>query len=160
MMFFSPHRPSLAKVALTATLSLLWLPPAPANSPAVPLPQRQQFEAVPLAPASSFWQLPPSTALTGPSQLIQQFYAQTLAPRQLGEGEMGCFRSQSASIERLTPQSVAVLLTQMGSCDDSLSGQQTRVDFSAQGDRWRVDWQGQRHHCRGTFWAEPGQRCP
>jgi hypothetical protein len=83
-----------------------------------------------------------------------------LTPQQLGEGDFGCFRSQSATIQRLTPQSVAVILTQMGSCDDSLSGQQTRVDFTAQGDRWQVDWVGQRNHCRGKFWAEPGQRCP
>ena len=131
--------------------------PAPPSSP---LPEREAFQPVDLKPVSPFWQFPKLTPVPGPSQLVQQFYAQTLTPQQLGEGDSGCFRSQSATIHRLTPQSVAVILTQIGSCDDSLTGQQTRVDFTAQGDRWQVDWVGQRNHCRGKFWAESGQLCP
>ena len=166
-MFDSPRRFHWLTFTLMGIVSnaLLNAPTAIAESIApdsqsTPLPEREAFQPVDLKPASSFWQFPQSTAVTGPSQLVQQFYAQTLTPQQLGEGDFGCFRSQSATVERLTPQSVAVILTQMGSCDDSLSGQQTRVDFTAQGDRWQVDWVGQRNHCRGKFWANPGQLCP
>ena len=164
-MLMSLRRPNWLKLTLmsTVSVSLLNAPTATAQSVTSnpqPIAQREQFQALPLPPMSPFWTLPNLGSINSPNQLIQQFYAQTLTPQQLGEGDSGCFRSQSATIQRLTPQSVAVILTQMGSCDDSLSGQQTRVDFSAQGDRWRVDWVGQRNHCRGEFWADPGQLCP
>ena len=131
----------------------------PVSSPAV-LPEREQFQSLPLPSAPAFWALPPLATIPGPSQLVQQFYGQTLTPQRLGEGDFGCFRAQNATINRLTSDTVAVILTEMGSCDDSLSGQQIRVDFRTQGDRWQMDWVGQRNHCRGKFWADPGQRCP
>jgi len=159
-MLISRLRSHWLNLALPGLLSLMPIYGSTAIAQSSPLPERDQFESVPLQPASPFWQFPQSTAINGPSHLVQQFYAQTLTPQQLGEGDRGCFRSQSATVERLTPQSVAVILTQMGSCDDSLSGQQTRVDFTSEGDRWQVDWVGQRNHCRGQFWAPAGQLCP
>ena len=126
------------------------------------LPDRQELQALPVAktPNQNFWSLSNTNAITSPNQLIQEFYASILMPQQLGEGDFGCFRSQTATIKRISVESVAVLLTQMGSCDDSVSGHQTRVDFVPNGDRWRVDWAGQRSHCRGRFWGEPGKLCP
>lgn len=126
------------------------------------LPDRQEFQALPVAqtPNQNFWQWSDVNTINSPSQLIQEFYAQALTPQQLGEGDFGCFQSQAATIKRISVESVAVLLTQMGSCDDSVSGQQTRVDFVPNGDRWQVDWVGQRSHCRGRFWGEPGKLCP
>lgn len=126
------------------------------------LPDRQEFQvlSVPVTPNGNFWQWSDGNTITSPNQLIQQFYAQTLLPQQLGEGDFGCFLSQTATIKRVSLESVAVLLTQMGSCDDSVSGLQTRVDFVPTGDQWRVDWVGQRSHCRGQFWGEPGKLCP
>jgi len=173
---FSLLRPHGLTLTLMGGLSLLLFNPPIASHAAdlaeipesvtqsSPLPERKQFQPIPLQPTSPFWQFSNAITVTGPSHLVQQFYTQTLTPQQLGEGDSGCFLSQSATIQRRTPQSVAVILTQMGSCDDSLSGQQTRVDFSvqgdAQGDQWQVDWVGQRNHCRGKFWVNPGQPCP
>ncbi|MBE9203207.1 hypothetical protein IQ218_06770 [Synechocystis salina LEGE 06099] len=128
----------------------------------ISLPDRQVFAVVPFTEVSrqSFWQWSNLNTLTSPNQLIQQFYSQPLLPQQLGEGDFGCFRSKSATITAVSQESIAVLLTQMGSCDDSVSGHQTRVDFVPIGDRWQVNWVGERSHCRGRFWAEPGQLCP
>lgn len=143
-------------VALFPTMAIA----TPPTDTPPPLPDRSAFQPISSRKISPFWQVPSLATMTGPSQLIQQFYAQSLTPQRLGEGDFGCFRSQTATLQRLTPQSVAVILTQIGSCDDSLSGQQTRVDFTAQGDRWQAVWVGQRNHCRNQFWANAGQQCP
>ncbi len=168
MKFFTLCRP-LFYLSLASMVSLALPTMAQADQKSgnqwdgqIDLPDRQAFAVIPFTelPQRTFWQWSNLNSLTNPNQLIQQFYSQLLLPQQLGEGDFGCFRSKSATATVLGDDSVAVLLTQMGSCDDSVSGHQTRVDFVPVGDRWQVAWVGERSHCRGRFWGKPGQLCP
>ncbi|MBE9195973.1 hypothetical protein IQ219_11805 [Synechocystis sp. LEGE 06083] len=168
MKFFTLSQPLLS-LGLASIFALSLTPVAQADqSPGnqwdgqISLPDRQAFAVIPFTelPPQAFWQWSNLNTVTNPNQLIQQFYNQPLLPQHLGEGDFGCFRSKTATATLLGQESVTVLLTQMGSCDDSVSGHQTRVDFVPVGDRWQVDWVGERSHCRGRFWAEPGQLCP
>ena len=112
------------------------------------------------APAQAFWPSENLFGYTSPNALVTDFYFQKLLPQQLGEGDNGCFIAKSSRVSKSTDDSILVVLRERGSCDDSVSGQLIQVTMVADGNQWQVTEASVRSHCRGEYWAKPGERCP
>lgn len=67
--------------------------------------------------------------------------------------------SEAVELTEETPERIVVTLTQMGFLDDSVKGYRYRLEFLAEGDRWKLKWAGRQNQCyrnaTGDWTTEP-----
>lgn len=73
-----------------------------------------------------------------------------------------CFQVTQVRTEALGDNAMAVLVTEVGLCDDSVAAIEQRIDLTSTAGGWTVAQVGRRFGCaRPEFaWAEPGTLCP
>ena len=153
----APRSSRESSAVAVATAADAALPDEPTASVATAAPlDRTAYEEIEIPP-DGVW---PNADEPGARQISPFALAQDFMVESQESDE--CFRSKQARVEALDNGMTAVIMTEMGLCDDSLSGLEYRYDFNRDG-RWAIDWGGLRYHCSRTSpprWAAPGTLCP